>query len=194
MHTILEASLYGTPVLAFNTGLGDLAGSEQIRSTPDAWKLTGAWTPETTLEGRHIEHWLLGLRRQGGAQTAQTARAAEELGRLGIRRTAPSQGDIIWAIRQTEFAGAVQFRSLAEGREIEPKAPPDIALKSHDLEELLDQVIEEMRRGTIRALAAGNSANHAERVAAEIRRAPSPRHRGLARPRETPTLDPHHQA
>ena len=194
MHTILEASLYGTPVLAFNTGLGDLAGSEQIRSTPDAWKLTGAWTPETTLEGRHIERWLLGLRPQGGAQTAQTARAAEELGRLGIRRTAPSQGDIIWASRQTEFAGAVQFRSLAEGKEIEPEAPPDIALESRDLEELLDQVIEEMRHGTIEHWRLGippiTPSGSLPKFAVHRHPVTGDWHV----PGKTPTLDPHHQA
>ena len=150
MRTILEASLYGTPLLVFETGMGELAGPTRIRTDPDAWKMTGAWSPDTTLDGTHIERWLRGLRPQSGARNAQSQRARDRLRALEIRRTAPDQGDIVWATPHMEYPGAVQFRSLTEDdNELEPEPPPDYTLSDPHLERLLDQVIEEMRRGTI---------------------------------------------
>ena len=149
MRTTLEIDLYGTPMLAFDTSRGELAASDAIETSANAWMLCGAWSPQTKLDGREIERWLLCLRPQGGARSAQTARARAELERLAIRRTAPSQGDILWAARQTEFAGAVGLRSLADGKALNPDRFEDRPLTSEDLETLLDQVIEEMRRGTV---------------------------------------------
>ena len=150
LRTILEARRYDEPMLVIETGRGELAGHAQISAEEDAWKLTGAWRPETRIDGTHIERWLRGLRPQNGARSAQAARARERLRELAIRRTAPDQGDIVWATPHMEYPGAVTFRSLTgEGEELAPEPPPDYALSEPDLEELLDQVIEEMRRGTI---------------------------------------------
>ena len=156
LRTILEASLYEESLLIFETGFGELAGPRHISSHPDAWKLTGAWKRDRSrklegeVDGYRIERWLRGLRPQNGARSAQTARARERLRALGIRRSAPDQGDIVWATPHMEYPGAVRFRSLLDsGEELAAKPVLEHALSAGQIEDLLDQVIAEMRRGTI---------------------------------------------
>lgn len=149
-RTVLEASLYDEPVLIVETGQGELAGHREILASAEAWKLTGAWTRESEIDGVRIERWLRGLRPQNGARDAQDQRARERRNALGIRRTAPDQGDIIWATPHMEYPGAVRFRSLfGNGEELMPEPTLEHALSADNLERLLDQVVEEMRRGTI---------------------------------------------
>ena len=149
-RTILEASLYDDPVLVVETGQGELAGHREIEARAGAWKLTGAWTRGSEIDGGRVERWLRGLRPQNGARDAQDKRARDRREALGISRTAPDQGDIIWATPHMEYPGAVSFRSLfGNGEELEPEPKLEHALSAENLERLLDQVIEEMRRGTI---------------------------------------------
>ena len=103
IHTILEASLHDEPLLVFETGLGEMAEPRHIESRPGFWKLTGAWSRDRPVDGYMIERWLRGLRPQNGARSAQTARARERLRALDIRRTAPDQGDIVWATPHMEY-------------------------------------------------------------------------------------------
>ena len=146
----LTAELYGKPVLTFETGLGRSTSTEGITQTDDAWKLTGAWRKEEPLTATDIERWLRGLRPQNGARSAQGRRAAQRFDALRIERRYEDQGDIVWATPGYEYAGAVQFRSLREdGSEVQPTASPIDGLNDTDLARLLDQVVNEMRRGVI---------------------------------------------
>ena len=146
---MLEVLLHRQRVLTFETGLGEMAPPDHFDNEPLAWALTGAWNPDEALDGRQIERWLRGLRPQNGARAAQEARARKILDRHHIRRTAPDQADIIWATPHMEYPGAVGFRSLfTDGTPLEWERAPAHPLAASDLEALLDQVIEEMRRGT----------------------------------------------
>ena len=149
-EAVLEARLYEQPVLTFSTAGGELAPPEEIHAAPDAWRLTGAWTPGIDIDGKAVERWLRGLRPQNGARSAQRLRARERIERLKIQRTALGEGDIVWATPGMEYPGAVQFRSMLGGDEdlSEGKIPHE-ALRHEDLEGLLEQVITEMRLGSI---------------------------------------------
>ena len=150
IRTILEASLHDEPLLVFETGLGEMAEPRHIESRPGFWKLTGTWSRDRPVDGYMVERWLRGLRPQNGARSAQTARARERLRALDIRRTAPDQGDIVWATPHMEYPGAVRFRSLmGDDRELAPERSVEHALSARELEALLDQVVHEMRRGSI---------------------------------------------
>ena len=149
-EAVLEARLYEQPVLTFSTAGGELAPPEEIHAAPDAWRLTGAWTPGIDIDGKAVERWLRGLRPQNGARSAQRLRARERIERLKIQRTALGEGDIVWATPGMEYPGAVQFRSMLGGDEdlSEGKISHE-ALRHEDLEGLLEQVITEMRLGAI---------------------------------------------
>ena len=146
---ILEVRLHGKRMLRFATGLGALANPEHFDTAAQAWALTGAWRPREPVDGEAIERWLRGLRPQNGARSAQEARARNLLDALEIKRTAPDQGDIVWATPHIEYPGAVEFRSLFDnGDPLEWERPPANPLSGENLQDLLAQVIEEMRLGT----------------------------------------------
>ena len=148
--TLLEARLHGRTVLVLETALGALAAPEQIEQDRDAWALTGAWRPGEAIDGAAVERWLRGLRPQGGARSAQAARARTAMAELDIARAAPTEGDIVWATPHMEYAGAVAFRSrFADGRTLDRAPPIAVALSDDRLAALLDQVIDEMRRGAV---------------------------------------------
>ena len=114
--------------------------------------MTGAWPRGTSLTGIDTERWLRGIRPQNGARTVQEQRARAQLKRLGVERAILDQADIVWGTPGREYAGALSFRSLIEGREIEPGRDSPLwtnALGEKDLGDLVHKVIDEMRRGAI---------------------------------------------
>ena len=152
IKTTLTALLHGTPLLEIETGRGEVDSPAHIRAASDAWKMTGAWPRGTSLTGIDTERWLRGIRPQNGARTVQEQRARAQLKRLGVERAILDQADIVWGTPGREYAGALSFRSLVDGREVEPERESPLwtnALGEKDLGDLVHKVIDEMRRGAI---------------------------------------------
>lgn len=147
MHTRLTAKLYGRALLTFDPGRGLLLGPDEVEAETEAWRLTGAWTPGKSLTGKKIERWLEGLLPEGGARSAQRRRGEATLERLGVQRAGYSTADLVWAAGQVEYPGAVTFESLLDEEVLLSPSVRTRACGEAELAEILQQVIEEMRKG-----------------------------------------------
>ena len=149
--TNLIALLHGAPLVEIETGRGEVDSPTHIRTASDAWKMTGAWPRGAALTGTDTERWLRGIRPQNGARTVQEQRARAQLKRLGVEHAILDQADIIWGTPGREYAGALSFRSLIDGREVQPERDSPLwrtPLGERDLGDLVHKIIDEMRRGT----------------------------------------------